>query len=128
LSTTTDDLSSLPIAVGSSERSGGRDMSEWEPSEASIEAMLRATAEEQGFNFDEIALGEVEDARRVAPIAIKAAVAADPLLSAAKDMQEALSEVREWIKEWDPNFTYDEEWPATRAKIDAALSKSRGQQ
>jgi len=34
----------------------------------------------------------------------------------------ALREVREWIRNWDPNFTQDEEWPATRAKMDAAIA------
>ena len=34
----------------------------------------------------------------------------------------ALREVREWIRNWDPDFTQDEEWRATRAKMDAALA------
>lgn len=40
---------------------------------------------------------------------------------------EVLQEVNEWIKAWDPNFIYDEEWQATSDKIDAALSLARGE-
>jgi len=38
------------------------------------------------------------------------------------EMLAALREVREWIRNWDPDFTQDEEWRATRAKMDAALA------
>jgi hypothetical protein len=97
-------------------------MSEWEPSAQSIEEMLRAIAEAQGLNFDEIPSGEIEDARRVAPIAIKAAVAADPLLSAAKEMQEALATIV------DSTAVLNH---LDREHIDmlvAVLAKSRGEQ
>lgn len=40
-------------------------------------------------------------------------------------LREALSETLEWIKLWEPNFIYDDEWQATRDKIDAALSKGK---
>jgi hypothetical protein len=33
----------------------------------------------------------------------------------------ALKEVREWISNWNPNFEQDDEWPATREKMEAAL-------
>jgi hypothetical protein len=42
-------------------------------------------------------------------------------------LREALIEVRDWIKNWDPNFIYDDEWPATAAKIEAALAASAGE-
>jgi hypothetical protein len=53
-------------------------------------------------------------------------VEADPLLSAAGDLRDALVELNEWVNAWDPNFIHDDEWPATRDKIAAALAKSRG--
>lgn len=36
---------------------------------------------------------------------------------------EALTEVDEWIANWSPNFEQDDEWPATKAKIRAALAR-----
>lgn len=35
---------------------------------------------------------------------------------------EALNEVMEWISGWSPNFEADDEWPATKARVDKALS------
>lgn len=37
-------------------------------------------------------------------------------------MREALKEVMEWIDNWSPSFVYDDEWRATKARVDAALS------
>lgn len=36
-------------------------------------------------------------------------------------LREALVEVMSWIKNWDAPFLEDDEWPATQAKIEAAL-------
>lgn len=38
------------------------------------------------------------------------------------DAVEALREVMEWIKNWDPRFIYDDEWPETKAKVDRVLT------
>ncbi len=38
-----------------------------------------------------------------------------------KALREALSETVEWIKNWNPDFVEDDEWPETYAKIEAAL-------
>lgn len=35
--------------------------------------------------------------------------------------EEVLREVNEWIDNWEPDFTDDEEWEATQAKIDDIL-------
>lgn len=49
-----------------------------------------------------------------------------PELRAASDerhrLRVSLAEVRGWIDNWSPNFTQDEEWPETKARMDAALS------
>lgn len=42
-----------------------------------------------------------------------------------KELREALVEVMEWIKGWDPNFIYDEAWPATEAKVQKALTNTK---
>lgn len=36
-------------------------------------------------------------------------------------LQDALEEVMSWISNWDPNFSYDEEWTDTKARVEAAL-------
>jgi hypothetical protein len=36
-------------------------------------------------------------------------------------LREVLKEVMDWIDNWDPNFLDDEEWSATREKVDALL-------
>lgn len=48
------------------------------------------------------------------------------LIAATPELLEALSEVKEWIGNWDPNFTHDDEWPATAQKIRAAIAKATG--
>lgn len=42
-----------------------------------------------------------------------------------KELRETLLEVSEWIKGWDPNFIYDDEWPQTQARIDKVLAASK---
>lgn len=49
------------------------------------------------------------------------------LIAAAPDLLAALTEVMDWVKHWDPNFAQDAEWPATAAKVDAALSRAAGE-
>ena len=56
-----------------------------------------------------------EDYEGLARAAIKA--------TGVEQMREALIEVMIWIKNWDPNFVEDDEWPDTEAKIDAALEE-----
>lgn len=46
---------------------------------------------------------------------------------AATEVVEALKEVMEWIDNWSPPFTDDDEWPATQAKVFAAL-RSAGEE
>lgn len=36
-------------------------------------------------------------------------------------LREALTEVMSWVKNWDAAFLKNDEWPATKAKVDAAL-------
>ena len=38
-------------------------------------------------------------------------------------VKEVLRELYSWVKNWDPNFIYDDEWPNTRAKVDHILSE-----
>jgi len=56
----------------------------------------------------------------------KIATAREQTLAALRkqhaEMLAALREVREWIRNWDPDFTQDKEWKATRAKMDAAIA------
>jgi len=48
-------------------------------------------------------------------------------LSVAEDPRDevvrALKEVMDWIDNWDPNFIDDDEWPETKARVDAALAR-----
>lgn len=39
------------------------------------------------------------------------------------DLATALREVMEWINNWDADFKYDPEWPATETKVSAALAE-----
>lgn len=54
------------------------------------------------------------------PLEIEAADTIDALVK-------ALEEVNEWIGGWSPDFEQDDEWPATKAKIKAALAMAKGQ-
>jgi hypothetical protein len=54
------------------------------------------------------------------------AVANARLIAAAPDLLAALEEVSQWIEGWSPNFTQDDEWPATNARIRAAIAKAEG--
>lgn len=50
------------------------------------------------------------------------------LIAASPDLYEALDEVMQWIKNWDPNFSEDDEWfYETRPKVEAALAKAKGE-
>ena len=39
-------------------------------------------------------------------------------------LREALTEVQQWISNWDPSFIHDDEWSATARKIEEALKQS----
>ena len=39
-----------------------------------------------------------------------------------EDLRALLAEVYDWIVNWSPDFTEDDEWPETAAKVRAALS------
>lgn len=41
------------------------------------------------------------------------------------ELLDALTEVKEWIDNWSPDFTNADEWPATKGKIQAAIAKAR---
>ena len=43
------------------------------------------------------------------------------LRAEAAKLRESLTEVMNWISNWDPNFVHDDEWPATRDRARAAL-------
>jgi hypothetical protein len=49
------------------------------------------------------------------------------LIAAAPDLLMALNQVMSWIDNWSPEFVYDEEWPADRDKVRAAIAKATGQ-
>ena len=38
-----------------------------------------------------------------------------------RQLHDALSEVMEWIDNWNPNFIQDDEWPAMEQKVTDAL-------
>lgn len=43
------------------------------------------------------------------------------------DLLAALEEAMEWVKNWSPSFTEDDEWcDVTRPKIEAAIAKAKG--
>lgn len=46
--------------------------------------------------------------------------------ASAPELLEALDELYQWVRNWSPDFTYDDEWPATRDKVAAAIAKARG--
>lgn len=48
------------------------------------------------------------------------------LAAAAPELLEALETVMQWVKAWDVDFLFDDEWPADEAKINAAIAKARG--
>ena len=49
------------------------------------------------------------------------------LIAAAPELLDALREAWEWIDNWSPPFTEDDEWPSTAEKIKAAIAKAEGQ-
>jgi hypothetical protein len=42
---------------------------------------------------------------------------------AGAELHAALTEVMQWISNWSPPFVEDDEWPATAAKVKAALTR-----
>lgn len=46
------------------------------------------------------------------------------LIAAAPDLLLALNQVMSWIDNWSPEFVNDEEWPADRDKVRAAIAKA----
>ena len=48
------------------------------------------------------------------------------VIEAAPELLAALKKVMEWIKNWDPNFAEDDEWPADRDAAKAAIAKAEG--
>lgn len=42
-------------------------------------------------------------------------------------LAKSLTEVMEWIANWDPNFTHDDEWPATNAEARSAIAAAKGE-
>lgn len=48
------------------------------------------------------------------------------MLAASGELHATLVEVLQWISGWDPNFTLDDEWPATAARARAAIAKAEG--
>jgi hypothetical protein len=45
----------------------------------------------------------------------------DKLVDKNTNLRLALNEVMEWINNWNPSFTEDEEWSNTRNRVKAAL-------
>ena len=50
------------------------------------------------------------------------------LIAAAPDLLEALEKVMEWIKNWDPEFSFDPDWVFDAEKACAAIAKATGEQ
>lgn len=48
------------------------------------------------------------------------------LIAAAPCLLEALQEVMSWIYDWDPDFTFENEWDGTEIKARAAIEKATG--
>ena len=44
-------------------------------------------------------------------------------MSKEEQLREALTEVMEWLSNWNPEFTDDPEWDDTKAKVDEALNE-----
>jgi len=38
-----------------------------------------------------------------------------------RQLHDALTEVMDWIENWSPNFTEDDDWPDTEQKVTDAL-------
>lgn len=49
----------------------------------------------------------------------------DRLKAINADLLAALEETMEWISNWSPRFTDDDEWQETQDKIDAAIAKAK---
>lgn len=64
--------------------------------------------------------------KRAAPPAPSASPAASTEALTEAAAVAALKEVMEWISNWAPSFIFDDEWPATKAKVDAAI-RARGE-
>jgi hypothetical protein len=47
-------------------------------------------------------------------------------IAALPDALQALQQVMGWIKGWDPNFIYDDEWPEAEAAAKDAIAKLTG--
>ncbi len=41
-----------------------------------------------------------------------------------EQLQIALKSVMNWVSNWDPNFSYDPEWPETKDQASAALEEA----
>jgi hypothetical protein len=50
----------------------------------------------------------------------------DPLSEAAPELLDALTALMQWVENWEPNFTQDDEWPADRERFRAAIAKAQG--
>lgn len=70
--------------------------------------------------------GKIEVAHVGAETFAMAAANAE-LISAAPELYEALATVMGWIRNWDPEFVQDDEWPDAGNKAKAALAKARGE-
>lgn len=66
------------------------------------------------------------DARLGSPYTRYGCEANARLIAAAPELLEALEDVREWISNWDPNFTHDPEWQESATRIDVAIAKAKG--
>lgn len=63
------------------------------------------------------------DAQELAEIILKDRAT---LTSQRDKLVKALEEVMQWIGNWDPNFTQDDEWPDTAERVRAALQTKEG--
>jgi len=48
------------------------------------------------------------------------------LMEAAPELLDALTALMQWVENWEPNFTQDDEWPADRKRFRAAIAKAQG--
>lgn len=63
---------------------------------------------------------------RDCPDAIELATFINRACNSHDDLLEALKQVMDWIRSWDPNFTQDDDWPETEHHVRAAISKAEG--
>jgi hypothetical protein len=72
-------------------------------------------------------LAVIEDGRANGLFPIKCEWGEAHLIAAAPDLYKALEDVVGWFTSWSPTVAEEDDWPAIKARVDAALAKARGE-